>query len=74
MPAGVAGVGFPEFTRFFNHSHLWKLQLSCVKFTVTVGAQQNAFIDFFFHLLPTPRISFVGYAEVFLSRVEVVKF
>ena len=22
-----ASEGFPEFTRFFNHSHLWKLQL-----------------------------------------------
>jgi len=22
----IAGLGFPEFTRFFNHSHLWKLQ------------------------------------------------
>jgi len=22
------GEGFPEFTRFFNHSHLWKLQRS----------------------------------------------
>ena len=20
------GLGFPEFTQFFNHSHLWKLQ------------------------------------------------
>jgi hypothetical protein len=25
MPA-CAGLGFPEFTRFFNHSRLWKLQ------------------------------------------------
>ena|GEM_PF-4216551 len=24
----AAGVGFPEFTRFFNHSHLWKLQIT----------------------------------------------
>ena len=70
----VAGVGFPEFTRFFNHSHLWKLQLSCVKFTMTVGAQQDAFVDLFFHLLPTPRISLVRYSEVFLCWVEVVKF
>jgi len=23
-----AGLGFPEFTQFFNHSHLWKLQFS----------------------------------------------
>ncbi|HEX8146842.1 MAG TPA: hypothetical protein VF591_06660, partial [Pyrinomonadaceae bacterium] len=70
----VAGVGFPEFTRFFNHSHLWKLQHSCVKFPMTVGTQQNAFVDFFSHLLPAPRIPLVGYAEVFLRRVEVVKF
>jgi hypothetical protein len=27
-----AGVGFPEFTQFFNHSHLWKLQS-----TITAG-------------------------------------
>src|SRR5215213_7597132 len=70
----TAGVGFPEFTRFFNHSHLWKLQHSCVKFPMAVGTQQDAFIDFFFHPLPTPRITLVGYPEVFLRRVEVVKF
>jgi hypothetical protein len=26
MPTFI-GEGFPEFARFFNHSHLWKLQL-----------------------------------------------
>ena len=27
MPARRAGLGSSEFTQFFNHSHLWKLQL-----------------------------------------------
>ena len=40
---------------------------------MTVGAQHDALIDFFFHPLPTPRITFVGNTEVFLRRVEVVK-
>ncbi len=30
------GVGFPEFTRCFNHSFLWKLQIG-VNFTMAVG-------------------------------------
>ena len=70
----ISGTGFPEFTQFFNHSHLWKLQYPCMNFSMTVGAQQDAFIYFFSNLLPASRISFVGYAEVFLRRVEMVKF
>ena len=34
----VVSEGFPEFARFFNHSHLWKLQLSCMGFSMTIGA------------------------------------
>ncbi len=34
----VAGVGFPEFTQFFNHSHLWKLQRSRMNLSMAIGA------------------------------------
>ena len=66
--------GFPEFARFFNHSHLWKLQYSCMKLSMTIGAQENTFIDFFFHLLPTPCISFMRYTKVLLCWIEMMKF
>ena len=33
------GAGFPEFTRCFNHSFLWKLQLR-MQFPMAVGAKQ----------------------------------
>jgi hypothetical protein len=52
-----ADLGFLEFTRFFNHSHLWKLQHSCMKLSMTIGAQKKAFVSFFFHPLPTSRVS-----------------
>ena len=70
----VLSEGSPEFARFFNHSHLWKLQLSCMGFPMTVGAQENAFFDFFLNLFPASRISFLGNTEVFLCRVEVMEF
>ena len=66
--------GFPEFARFFNHSHLWKLQLSCVNLSMTIGTQENAFFDFFLNLLPTSCISFSRNTKVFLQGVKVVKF
>lgn len=34
-------LGFPEFTRLFDHSRLWKLQHSCMQFTVTIRTQQD---------------------------------
>ena len=70
----VVSEGFPEFTRFFNHSHLWKLQLSCMSFPMTIGAQENAFFNFFLNLLPASSISFSGYTKVFLLWVEVMEF
>jgi hypothetical protein len=36
----MAGLGSLEFTQFFNHSRLWKLQHIRVSFTMTVGAQK----------------------------------
>lgn len=33
------GLGSPEFTRFFNHSHLWKLQQSGVNFSMAVSTK-----------------------------------
>jgi hypothetical protein len=39
----LSGAGFPEFTRCFNHSFLWKLQ-RCVSFSVVIHA--SAYIDF----------------------------
>jgi hypothetical protein len=68
----VVSEGFPEFARFFNHSHLWKLQLSCMGFPMAIGARENAFFNFFLNLLPTPRISFPGNIEVFLRRVSAI--
>ena len=65
--------GFPEFTRFFNHSHLWKLQHLRMKFPMTIRAQQDALFNFFPNLYPTSRITFMRYAEVFLRRVKMMK-
>jgi len=31
-------LGFLEFTRFFNHSYLWKLQNTCMNFTMTIAS------------------------------------
>ena len=38
-----SGVGFPEFTRCYSHSFLWKLQ-SGVNFSMAVGAKKHALI------------------------------
>lgn len=54
-----ASEGFPEFARFFNHSHLWKLQHLRMKFSMTIRAQQDALINFFLNPYPTSRIPFV---------------
>jgi hypothetical protein len=70
----IAGVGFPEFTQFVNHSHLWKLQRFSMNFSMTIGAQENAFLDLFLNLLPASRISFMRYTEVLLRWVKVMKF
>jgi hypothetical protein len=66
--------GFLEFTQFFNHSHLWKLQHSSMKFSVTVSTQQNAFFNLLFHLFPASCISFTGYTKIFFRWVEMMKF
>ncbi len=34
--------GFPEFARCFNHSHLWKLQHSCMKFLLHIMQRLTA--------------------------------
>jgi len=69
----IISEGFPEFARFFNHSHLWKLQLSCVNFSMTISAQENAFFDFLLNLLPASCIPFSGDTEVFLLWVKMMK-
>ena len=60
-------LGFPEFTRFFNHDFSWKLQQTGMDFAVTIGAQQEAFIELAFHLLPAARIAFLRYTEIFFA-------
>ncbi len=41
---------------------------------MTIGAQKNAFFDFFLNLFPASRISFMRYTEVLLLWVKVMKF
>jgi len=58
------GAGFPEFTRFFNHSFLWKLQFG-MNFPVAVRTQQDALVEFLAHLFPTTGVALAGNSEVF---------
>ncbi len=67
-------LGFPEFTRFFNHDFSWKLQQTGMDFAVTISAQQEAFIEFSFYFLPATRIAFLRYTEVFFCVISMMKF
>ncbi len=58
------GTGFPEFTRFFNHSFLWKLQ-SCVNLSMTIGTQKCTFFKFLQNLVPASGVPFAGNSKIF---------
>ena len=47
---------------------------SCMKLTMTVRADQNAFIEFCFHSFPPSRIPLGRNAKVFSFTIEMMKF
>lgn len=44
-----------------------------MKFSMTIGANQNTFIEFLFYTLPSSRISFGRNAKVFFLVFEVME-
>jgi len=56
--------GFPEFARFFNHSHLWKLQ--------SIITAECSAIELLRNMRPTHRLkgSCVGRRMIFITDVQ----
>ena len=71
-PIAYCDLGFPEFTRFFNHSLLWKLQ-SGMKLTMTIRTENHAFIEFLSDLFPAASTTASGNAKVLFRGVDVMK-
>jgi hypothetical protein len=69
LPCRTRGVGFPEFTRSFNHGFPWKLH-SGVNFTMAVGAQEHAFAQLLADLLPASRVAPAGDPEILLAELR----
>lgn len=66
-------LGFPEFTRLFDHSRLWKLQHSCMQFTVTIRTQQDTFVELSSHASPASSVPRTRYAKILFRRVDMMK-
>jgi hypothetical protein len=65
--------GFQQFTSFFNPDFSGKLRNASMDLSVTVGANEDALLDFSLDPLPGPRGPVDGNAEIFLRRIRMVK-